>query len=157
MGVEKSRRQTFTLFMEEVQERVRHALVAAYGRERGREAAASAFAYAWEHWDRIEEMDNAAGYIYRVGDRIARRLQPLTSLAFPPVDRAELPWVEPELPVALGQLTERQRVSVVLVHGYGVPLRHTADLLGISPRSVRRHVELGLAKLRKTLGVEVDA
>ena len=37
------------------------------GPELGREAAAEALVYGWEQWDRISEMANPAGYLYRVG------------------------------------------------------------------------------------------
>jgi len=40
----------FELFALDVEPRLRRALVAAYGSDRGREAAAEALAYAWEHW-----------------------------------------------------------------------------------------------------------
>jgi RNA polymerase sigma factor (sigma-70 family) len=65
--------------------------------------------------------------------------------------------VEPGLPAALAVLTSRQRVSVMLVHGAGWTLSETAELLGISPGSVYRHVERALDRLRKSLEVSVDA
>ena len=51
------------------------ALVAAYGYEDGREAAAEAFAYAWEHWTRVRDMPNAVGYLFRV-DRTGAATMP---------------------------------------------------------------------------------
>ncbi len=149
-----TREELFTVFVRETQDRVRHALVAAHGPERGREAAAEAFSYAWEHWDRIEGMENPAGYVYRVGQRAVRprRQRPL----FPaPADNPQ-PWIEPGLPAALADLSERQRVTVVLVHGYGFTHQETSDLLGVSRGSVQRHLDRGLAKLRSRLGVTDD-
>jgi len=58
---------------------------------------------------------------------------------------------------ALGSLSEAQRVSVVLVHGYGWTLREVAVLLGITVSTVQTHVERALAKLRKALEVVDDA
>ena len=46
------RSDTFTQFVEEVEGRLRHALVARYGLDLGRESAAEAMAYAWENWER---------------------------------------------------------------------------------------------------------
>ena len=61
------------------------------------------------------------------------------------------PWIEPALAPALVTLTERQRVAVVLVHGFGWELGEVGDLLGIKVTSVQNHLERGLAKLRTTL------
>jgi hypothetical protein len=47
--------EEFSVFFREVEPRLRHALVASCGFEAGREAAADALAYAWEHWDRVQE------------------------------------------------------------------------------------------------------
>lgn len=151
--------ETFTSFVGESQDGIRFALVAAHGRERGMEAAAEALTYAWEQWERIEPMANPAGYVYKVGHRIALKQRPerpeLAGL-FPAVT-IEQPDVEPGLPTALEGLTERQRVVVVLVHGFGVTHRETANMLGLSVGSVQRHLDRGLAKLRRSLGVEIDA
>ena len=147
---------TFTAFMRDTQDRVRYALVAGYGADRGREAAAEAFAYAWEHWERVGTMENPAGYVYRVAQRIAGRPPKTPSKLFPAVP-AELPTVEPGLPGAMQKLSERQRVVVVLVHGFGYTQREVAALLDISPGSVQRHLERALLRLRTALGVEIDA
>jgi len=133
---------------------LRRALVAAYGYEDGREAAADALAYAWEHWARVREMPNAAGYLYRVArssvshGRRWRRRPPL--LAAPPGAEHRF---EPGLPAALAALSERQRVAVVLVHGFGYTLREVAELTGIKVTTVQNHLERGLTRLRDRLGV----
>ena len=59
--------ELFTDFVENTELDLRRALIARYGPERGREATAEAFAYAWEHWNRIKDMKNPSGYLYRVG------------------------------------------------------------------------------------------
>ena len=66
------------------------------------------------------------------------------------------PWVEPGLPRALNTLSERQRVAVVLVCGFGWQLREVADLLGVKTTTVQNHVERGLARLRLDLEVIAD-
>jgi hypothetical protein len=55
---EDTKADSFTEFARATEQRLRVALCAALGPERGREAAADALAYGWEHWDRISEMDN---------------------------------------------------------------------------------------------------
>ena len=57
------------------------------------------------------------------------------------------------MPKALAGLSERQRVTVVLVHCLGWTQEEVADLLGISRGSVQTHLERGLHRLRASLGV----
>lgn len=152
MQAEGTRQETYTSFVEGIQDRLRHALVARYGREAGREAAADALAYGWEHWERIRDMDNPAGYLYRVGEHKAMRSRRPSPL-FPAPPTHSDPIVEPRLPKALTRLSPQQRQAVVLIHGYQMTHQETADLLGLSRSSVQRHLERGLAKLRGSLGV----
>lgn len=63
----------FTSFLETAEPRLRRALVGRYGPDVGRDAAAEALAYAWEHWERLRTMSNPAGYLYRVGQSKARK------------------------------------------------------------------------------------
>ncbi len=145
----------FDRLVHEVEPRLRHALIAVYGQEQGRDATAEALAYAWEHRQRIQSMANPAGYLYRVGRSRgrSRRLTP----RFVPVQPERLPDVEPGLPGALKRLSERQRLAVVLVHAYGYERREVADILDISVSAVDTHLARGIAKLRKKLGVQEDA
>ncbi len=148
--------ERFSAFVREAEPRIRYALVAAYGPERGLEATAEAFAYAWQHWEKVGDMDNPAGYVYRAGQHHAgrRRRRPPV---FPEPSFNPQPWVEPRLPAALTALTERQRVAVVLVRGYQYTLREVAELLGSSVPTVQKHLDRGLAKLRIRLGVSEHA
>jgi RNA polymerase sigma-70 factor (ECF subfamily) len=146
-------RTQFSAFVAEVEPRLRRALVAAYGPERGRDAAAEALAYAWQHWTEVSTMANPAGYLYRVGQSRTRpRKQPVV---FPPRPEGDPAWVEPELLTSIGLLTEAQRVAVVLVHAYGWTHVEVAELTGVSASSVQTHLGRGLAKLRRSLGVEL--
>ncbi len=128
--------------------RLRRALVAAYGPDRGREAAAEALAFAWEHWGELRTMKNPIGYLYRVGQSRTRSRKTRAVFGRPESGEA---WVEPGLGAALGRLSERQRVAVVLVHGFGWSLREVADLTGTARTTVQNHVERGLARLRAAL------
>ena len=58
---------TFSDFVEEHEARLRDALTARFGSDIGKDAAADALAYGWEHWERIQAMDNSIGYLYTVG------------------------------------------------------------------------------------------
>jgi len=124
------------------------------GQQWGREATAEALAYGWEHWERVQEMENPIGYLYKVGrSRVRRRPE---RAVFAPVSTFTMPQVEPGLPEALSLLSERQRVTVFLVYGFGWSRREVADMLGVSVNSVGTHLERGLAKLRARLGVAID-
>lgn len=142
---------SFTAFVRETEPRLRHALVAVFGQDRGLEATAVAVAYAFEHWERVENMENPAGYLYRVGRSRGslERIRP----SFAPVPEVQAPNVEPGLPAALGRLSEKQRVAVVMIHAYGWSREETASLMGLSISTIDTHLQRGLSKLRRQLGV----
>jgi len=151
---DETKADSFTEFVTETEERLRIALTATHGPDRGREAAAEALAYGWENWDRVRDLENPAGYLYRVGHNRARRMRrPMMSL--PAVEPNRDPWIEPGLPDALKQLPERQRTVVALVHGLQWSMSEVADLLGVSKATVQKHADRGLAKLRRKLGANL--
>jgi len=152
---EETKADSFTEFVAATEKRLRVALTAAHGPDRGREAAADALAYGWEHWERIRSMDNPAGYLYRVAQNNAKRLNPRQAVPLPAPDHQREPWVEPGLPSALAKLPERQRVVVALLHGYQWSLSEVAELLDVSKSTIQSHDERGLERLRKRLGVEL--
>jgi RNA polymerase sigma-70 factor (ECF subfamily) len=143
--------QAFEAFFLENEPKLRGALVAAYGFEEGRDATAEAFAWAWENWERLRDVANAPGYLFRVAQSRRRRRRI-------PVLRDVPGWAEhrfePGLPGALAGLSPRQRLAVVLVHGYGCTLREVSELTGIKQTTVQNHAERGLARLRARLGAD---
>ena len=148
-------RHDFEEFLKGNERPLRQALTAACGIDQGREAAADALAYAWEHWDRVGAMANPAGYLFVVGrDRHRRRSRARRStLAFDlGGDRSE-PWCEPALGAQLARLSDRERVTVLLANGFEWTLAEIAELLGVSKSTVQTHAERGMAKLRAGLGV----
>lgn len=152
--MDPKREKAFTEFVRLYEPKLRIALMARCGTERGREAAAEAFAYAWEHWDEVQRMDKPIGYLYRVGQsKSRRRLRPRPDGATP--NHSE-PWVEPGLPAALDRLSKKQRMAVVLVHAFGWTQREAAEVMRVSEPTVRTHLQRGLEKLRSTLGVVAD-
>lgn len=151
---EEAKKDAFTGFVVEVEAKLRHALTGALGSEDGREAAAEALAYGWEHWDRIQGMENPAGYLYRVGLNWGRHKAVRLHPSLPLAPLGETPWVEPGLPEALSRLSVHQRVTVFLVHGHEWSLAEVANWLGVSKGTVQKHLERGMRKLRRQLGVE---
>ena len=148
--------RTFAEFVQHAEPRLRVALMAAYGADRGREAAAEALAYAWEHWHRVRLLEKPIGYLYRVGQSRTRRWWSKPPPARPPDSSHDPPWVEPALSGALADLSRRQRIAVVLVHGFGWTHEEAAELIGVSVPTVKTHVQRGLAKLRVALEVNDD-
>lgn len=154
MLTDRSTESGFEAFAKDAEPRLREALSSALGSDRGREATADSLAYAWENWERVSRMDNPVGYLYVLGRNRARRSARQRTVVLLPVDPARMPWVEPGLVDALEELPERQRVAVMLVHCFEWTLSETAVLFGVSKSTVQSHVNRGVAKLRKRLGVE---
>lgn len=153
--MEASLAATFEAFVDTGGARLRRAFIAAYGPEVGAEATSDALAYAWENWERVSEMDNTAGYLYRVGQSKARRYRRRPS-RLPEAEAAAQPWVEPGLPAAMERLSPRQRQAILLCHGYGWTLAEVGELLDVGPSTVQRHIDRGMKKLRSHLGVTDD-
>lgn len=145
--------EQFREFVDSTEPRLHRAFVAQLGWDLGREATAEALAYAWEHWNKLSAMANPAGYLFRVGKSRVRRRR--TRVLFQPPDD-DTHWFEPSLVRSLAALSERQRVAVVLVHGYGWTSREVADMTGIRVTTVQSHLERGLARLRAQLEVNKD-
>ena len=151
---DRTRVDGFVEFVEANESRLRHALTAALGFEAGKEAAAEALAYGWEHWDRVEAMGNPVGYLYTVGRSKGRKLLSWARPVFPSIPEDRTPWFEPGLPDALAALPQRERTGVLLLHGYGWHMTEVAETLGVSKSTVQTHAERGMRKLRRKLGVE---
>jgi RNA polymerase sigma factor (sigma-70 family) len=149
--VKTPRDEEFDDFVEATEPRLHRAFVAKLGWERGREATAEALAYAWEHWTRVAAMANPAGYLYRVGTSRVRQRKQGALLGQGHDDEI---WFEPSLAQCLSSMPERQRIAVVLVHGYGWTSSEVAEMTGLKPTTVQTHLERGLAKLRRQLKVD---
>lgn len=142
---------SFVDFYADAEPKLRFAFAARFGAADGSEATAEALAYGWEHWDRIQEMDNPVGYLFRVGASRTRRIRRKTPVLVE-VSVGALPDVEPRLPQALASLSEKQRICVTLVSGFGWTHPEVAEVLSVSPTTVETHVRRGLEKLRRKLG-----
>jgi len=152
--MENPSEQEFETFLRHVEPNLRRAHFAAFGIERGREATAEALAWAWEHWHRIKAMDNPGGYLFRVGQsRTRERKEPSLFVR----QEWREPWIEPALGSALAELSEQQRLAVVLVHGFGWTMRDVAELTGTKVPTVQTHLDRGLTRLRTYLEVDEHA
>lgn len=145
----------FDEFVRGVESELRDALSAALGSDVGRQATAEALGYAWEHWARVQDMDNPAGYLYVLGRDRGRRMLGQKRAVFLPVPDRKMPWVEPGLPQALASLPEQQRVSVMLLYCFEWTMSEVADFLDVSKSTVQTHAERGMLRLRNLMGVTI--
>jgi RNA polymerase sigma-70 factor (ECF subfamily) len=118
-----------------------------------------AFLRVWERWDRVVEMDDPAGYLFRTAMNIWRKRRRRTVLAVRRAmrlasPRDELAEVEAREVVvqALASLTPRQRAAIVLVDLLDHSSEEAAMLLGIKPPTVRVLVSQGRAALKQNAG-----
>lgn len=136
-------------------ERLRRVMAARHGTDIGADAANSALAWAWEHWDRVAPMENAVGYLYRVAQTHARRDREQGRRVSFPLEATDNPLgaaaLDDQLMSALRELTEPQRVAVLLVHAYGWTPQEIAEITGAKSATVRSHLRRGLRQLRTLL------
>lgn len=134
---------------------LRHAFVARYGPDVGGDVMGDVAMYAWEHWKKVSRMDNPSGWLYRVGQSKSRRYfrRPLRL----PKPRAQSnPAIEPALPGLLEELSDGQRVAVLLTRAFGYTVREAAEIIGVSPSTVQQNAHRGLTRLRAGMGVSSD-
>lgn len=150
-----STEDAFVDFARTIEPGLRIALSAGFGFTRGEEATNDALAHGWRHWDRVSRMENPAGYLFRVGQRKAKRRRLIPDIiSSDPVGHH--PWFEPGLSDALKSLSPRQRQVVVLIEAYEWTFREVADLLDLRPSSVQTHHARAMDRLRQRLGVADD-
>ncbi|MBV9950814.1 MAG: sigma-70 family RNA polymerase sigma factor [Acidimicrobiia bacterium] len=118
------------------------------------DAVAEAFAYAWEHWERVAVMERPVGYLFRVAQSRSRRR---ADGLLPGPDPHRLPDVEPGLGPAVRALPPQQRSVVWLVVACGWTYGETAEALEITASSVGTHLTRAMTRLRSDLGVTNDA
>src|SRR5438552_2010809 len=133
----------FEGFVCRVEPQLRRALAMRLTPDQVSDALAEAFAYAWQHWRRVQRIENPAGYLFRVAQSKSRRRKQ-GFLIWP--GESELPGFEPGLLTALQQLSDAQRTAVWLVHGCGWTYAETATAMRVSSSTVGTHVARGLAQ-----------
>lgn len=147
----------FEGFVAAVEPRLRRVLVAHHGPDVGADLCAEVMAWAWEHRDRLDHLDNPVGYLYRVaqsrGRRYRRWRDRTPSFALPPERLDAHQDADAVLTLlALQTLTPPQRVAVLLVKAHGWTYPEVAEALGVPTTTVTNHVTRGLARLRAHLG-----
>jgi RNA polymerase sigma-70 factor (ECF subfamily) len=138
-------------------------------REVGEDAAAEAFARAYEKWDRVRRMATPTGWTYTVGLNVARRKMRRTSLERAllrqqkPADFTTSPPDLSELKEAVMDLPNRQRTAVLLRYYADLPESEIAKIMKVSLGTTaktlhvaRKRLEARFTSIDATVGVDTS-
>ncbi len=123
------------------------------------DATDEALARAVQRWDRVGQLDNPAGWVYRVGLNYARnrvrarrrrRQPPLGVVEFVSLS-ADATVADPAIADALARLSLDHRSVVVCRFLLGWSEQQTADALAIRPGTVKSRLSRALSKLERQL------
>ena len=150
---------TFEEFFESERDGLFGALVLITGdRYEAEEVAQDAFLAVWERWDRVSDMDNPAGYLYRTAMNVFRRRRRRAALAV----RKTVRLVQAEdvfaaadarqvVAKALAELTRGQRAALVLTELLGFSSEEAGRALGVKPVTVRVLASQGRAAMKQRM------
>jgi RNA polymerase sigma-70 factor (ECF subfamily) len=117
-----------------------------------------AFLKLWERWDRVQQVDDLAGYLYRTAMNVFRRRYQRAAMAMkrtvgvgPGVDEFALADERQVIRKALAGLSPRQRAALVLTEMLGFSANEAARALGVRASTVRALAFQGRAALKKSM------
>jgi RNA polymerase sigma factor (sigma-70 family) len=128
----------------------------------GREAAAEAFARAYERWPRVANMESPEGWVYRVAVNICRRswqqrvlesraLARMLPAAIGASDYVHGDHHHDDVYRACRRLPPRMRTAIRLRYWDDLTEYQVAERMGISPGTVSALLSTGRARLRRAL------
>ena len=127
-------------------------------RAEAEELAQDAFLKVWERWDRVADMEEPVGYLYRTAMNLFRKRYRRAVLAVrktvsADVRRDEFTTAEDQSVVAqaLVGLAPRQRAALVLTELIGFSSEEAGRMLGVSPGTVRMLASQGRAAMKQHL------
>jgi RNA polymerase sigma-70 factor, ECF subfamily len=127
--------------------------------------AQEAFLAAYNNWDRIAGYEQPGAWVRRVvANRSVsffrrRRAEAKALARAARGQRIELPdlgWSDPGFWNAVRSLPRRQSQVVALFYLEDLPIAHVADILDMSPGTVKRHLHNGRLALARRLAVEEE-
>jgi RNA polymerase sigma-70 factor, ECF subfamily len=150
----------FDTFVEEEHERLYKALYFVTGsREEAEDLSQEAFMKLWEQRDRIDEIEDPTGYLFRValnGFRMRRRRAAVALRRHAPATDMRDEFAEAEMRADVRRLllglTPRQRAALLLVDLLGYPSEQAARILRVRPSTVRNLASQGRRALKATEG-----
>ena len=130
-------------------------------RAEAEELMQDAFLSVWQRWDRVGEMDDAVGYLYRTAMNLFRKryrramlgvrrtvgLAPSTDDFSEADDRQVVRHV-------LSTLPPRQRAALVLTELLGFTSKEAGDALGVTDATIRSLTRHGRDAFRKVMEVD---
>lgn len=126
-------------------------------RQDAEELMQDAFLRLWERWDRVGEIEDPVGYLFRVAlngfrmrarrAKVAARHLRTANLVADPFDDLDL---KEDLRRMLLQLTPRQRAALVLTDVFGYSSEQAGHMMGIRPTTVRVLASQGRTALKAT-------
>jgi RNA polymerase sigma factor (sigma-70 family) len=126
-------------------------------RDDAEELMQDAFLKLWERWDRIDEIDDPAGYLFKVAlnaFRMRTRRAKVAARRAIGAEPATDPFhdidVKEDVRRMLRELTPRQRSALVLTEILGYSSEQAAGIMGIRATTVRVLASQGRAALRAT-------
>jgi RNA polymerase sigma-70 factor (ECF subfamily) len=138
-------------------------------REVGEDAAAEAFARAYEKWDRVRRMATPTGWTYTVGLNVARRkirrvaLERALLRRQKPAEFTTSPPDLTELREAVEELPDRQRTAVLLRYYADLPESEIAKIMKVSPGTIaktlhvaRKRLEARVTSVESAVGVDTS-
>jgi len=149
----------FESFFEEHRSRVFGAMCLVTGnRQEAEEITQDAFLRLWERWDRVAEMEDPTGFLFKTAMNVfrnrARRASIAARRSLGIADQGDdLDAVEDrdEVVRAIRPLTARQRAALVLTGYLGFTSEEAAQVLGVRASTVRALATKGRATARATV------
>ena len=127
-------------------------------RAEAEELAQDAFLKVWERWDRVADMEEPIGSLYRTAmnlfrKRYRRAVLALRKTVSEELRKDEFSTVEDRSIVAhaLVELTPRQRAALVLTELIGFSSEEAGRMLGVSAGTVRALASQGRAAMKQHL------
>lgn len=127
-------------------------------RHEAEEVMQDAFLSLFERWDRIQDMEDPTGYLYRTAFNAFRRRSRRAALAVrktfglaPAVDEFEAADDRQVVSQALARLSRRQRTALVLTELLGYGSEDAGRMMGVRPVTVRALASQGRAAMRGML------
>ena len=161
-GVAASPTVQFEAFFEAEKHQLYRALcLVTRNRHEAEDLTQDAFIRVLERWDRVAEMEDPHGYLYRTAMNVFRRRYGRVlrtarrSMQIVPTDDEIAEIDERDAAVrALAGLSPRQRAAVVLVDLLGFRSEEAARMLGIRPSTLRMHASRAHTALKETMSRE---
>jgi RNA polymerase sigma factor (sigma-70 family) len=127
-------------------------------RHEAEEVMQDAFLNVFERWDRVRQMDDPTGYLYRTAFNVFKRRSRRAAMALrralgvrENVDEFAAADARFMVEEGLSELRPRQRAAIVLTELLGYSSEVAGRMLGVRPGTVRALASQGRAVMRRTL------